>query len=88
MPKKINPNRRPASQADVEKAYRQGRADGTRQSLTVSVWVLRDKCGWGKVRITRFLTDVFSLCEDIVKGQVPEKDVNTALLDEYGIGVQ
>jgi len=41
--KKTNPNRRPATQADVERARREGRVDGARFMAATYTMVLRDK---------------------------------------------
>lgn len=43
MADKVNPRRIPRTQADVERAYRQGQLDGFRFLMTNILWILVDK---------------------------------------------
>lgn len=51
------------------------------------MFVLREKFGFGKVRLTRFWNEVDSLSEDVIKGEVKIEEIEEVLLNEYGIDV-
>lgn len=80
---KTNPRRRPATQADVTKA----RNEGIRIACKVTLFVLRNYFGFGKTRLVRFWDHFESMCEEIGRGELKVKDIDQALLDEYGIEV-
>lgn len=83
--KKINPRRKPATQADVEKA----KADAVEQSVTyawaIMFTALRDKFGWGGVRLRRLWDRVNSLSESVSEGYIKVDDLVRTLRDEAGI---
>lgn len=88
MPKKrINPRRRPATKADVEKAKKYAQDKSIAATSAIVMFVLREKFGFGKVRLTRFWNEVDSLSEDVIKGEVKIEEIEEVLLNEYGIDV-
>lgn len=80
--KKINPRRKPATQADVEKA----KADAVEQSVTYA-WAImfraiRDEFGFGKIRLRRLWDKVNYISDSIEKGYININDVIKSLKDE------
>lgn len=80
---KVNPRRRPATQADVTKA----RNEGISVACKVTLFVLRNYFGFGKTRLIRFWNHFESMCEEIGRGELKISEVDQVLLDEYGIEV-
>lgn len=86
--KKTNPRRRPATQADVNKARKQATDQGVAAATAIVMFVLREKFGFGKVRLTRFWNEVNSLAEDVSSGEVKLDDIMDVLRDEYDIEIR
>ena len=83
--KKVNPRRVPATKADVAKAKRDGTSDACKVAWAIIFSALRDKHGWGKVRLARLWNDVENLSDSIDKGHVNLADLIKTLEDEAGI---
>lgn len=83
--KRVNPRRRPVSAADVEKAKRNATREAVEVAWAIMFTALRDKEGWGKVRLRRLWNEVEYLSESIRDGYVSAKDLMQALEDEAGI---
>lgn len=85
MPKKkVNPNRKPATQADVQKA----RAAGIKAATAIMMYVMREKFGFGTKRLTRLWDEVSSLSEEMIDGRVKLDEITDVLLNEYGIDIK
>jgi len=82
--KKINPKRRPATQADVQKAIR----ETVTAMSTLFLTVLRDKDGYEKDRLCRVWENVNRLSDSIEKGYVSLTDLRAVLEEEAGIRLQ
>ena len=85
--KKINPRRRPVTQADLDKAKKWARDEAIETIGVITMFTLRDVFGFGEKRLRRFWNAFLSLCEDVASGQVPIEDIKGALKDEYNIDV-
>lgn len=83
--KKVNPRRRPATQADVNKAKREAQSKAVNVAWAIMFTVLRDKCGYGPVRLGRIWNWVNALSEEIAEGRVSVKDLMDTLADEADI---
>ena len=83
--KKVNPRRVPATKADVAKAKRNSTSDACKAAWAIMFSALRDKHGWGKVRLSRLWEDVEYLADSIDKGHVKLADLIKTLEDEAGI---
>ena len=83
MTTKINPRKIPRTQADVEKAYRRGQADGTKAAMTILLYVLKDKFGSSDEDITQLVEAFRSTIESIAGGYVSEADLRRVVKDEY-----
>lgn len=81
--KKVNPRHKPATQADVNKAKNAATNEAIRITLAIILTCLRDKEGWGKVRIKRLWDEVENLSDSIRKGYVSLNDL-LQVLEEDG----
>lgn len=83
--KKVNPRRRPATQADVNRARDQAVADAVHLCMAVFFTVLLDKEGADKEILHRVWDEVNDLSDSINKGYVTEADLKRVLREEYDI---
>lgn len=84
-PKKPNPRRRPATQADVARAKREASGKAIDAAWAIFFTALRDKEGFGPKRLRRVWDEVSAVSESISKGYVDVRDLMNALRDEAGI---
>lgn len=85
--KKVNPRRRPATQADVEKAKRQAQTHAINMVWAVFFTALRDKEGFGYTRLRRVWDEVNYISDSIDKGYVKLDDLVNELA-KYGITLE
>ena len=85
MTKRTNPNRIAVSQADLTKAKRQAQQEAVRYAWAIMFATLRDKFGWGEIRLQRLWGEVDNLSDSISKGYVKVADLMAMLKDEAGI---
>ena len=83
--KKVNPRRRPATRADVEKAKKQATGEAVEIALVLAMSVLHDKWGFGVTRLKRFWEQLNSYSDSVVLGYASVPDMKTVLKDEMGI---
>jgi len=79
--KRINPNKKPATQADIKKAKKQAIA----YAWAIMFTVMRDKFGYGPVRLQRVWSEVNRLSDAITAGYVNLNDLMRTLDQEAGI---
>lgn len=82
--KRVNLRRRPATLADVEKAKKQAQSEAVKYAWAIMFSVLRDKEGWGIVRLKRLWVEVEDLSDSIEKGYVSVRDLLDTLEEEIG----
>lgn len=87
MKKRTNPNKRPATQADVERARAQGRQQGVLDSAVIMLTVLRDKEGFTPEDLQRFWSEIGDLSDSIVQGYASISDMKNVLKQEIGAWV-
>ena len=85
MSKKINPRRRPATQADISKAKREAQSQTINYAWAIFFTVLRDKHGFGKQRLAQVWKEVNELSDSIAKGYVNVKDLMHVLDEEADV---
>jgi len=85
MRKKINPHRRPATQADVYKAKREAQTQAINYAWAIFFTVLRDKEGFCKQRLARIWQEVNELSDSIAKGYVNVTDLMHVLDEEANV---
>lgn len=83
---KINPRRRPATAADVNRAWEQGVLDGVTNACAIFMTVLVDKFDGGP-HIPDVWREVNKLSEEIKENRVSIADLKHVLATEYDIHV-
>ena len=68
MKKKVNPRRRPATQADVQRAKQKGQEEAIKLAWSILFTVLRDKEGYDLEDLQRVWKEVDDLSDSIAKG--------------------
>nr|DAG71819.1 MAG TPA: hypothetical protein [Caudoviricetes sp.] len=87
MPKRINPRRRPATQADVQRAKDTATADACRVTLAIFFTALLDKEGMDAEQLQRIWREVEALSESVRDGYVSAPDLIRVLREEYEINI-
>lgn len=82
---KVNPRRRSATVADVNKAKNQAQQYAIAASWAIFFTALRDKEGWGKKRLNRLWAEVNELADSITRGYVTVPDLVKTLAEEAEI---
>lgn len=85
MKNKINPRRRPVSQADVDRAKKEAQNKAVNIAWAIFFTVLADKEGYGKKRLKRIWDEVSDLSDSVSKGYVSIKDLIRVLDEEKDI---
>lgn len=85
MKKKVNPRKRPATHADVQKAKRDATSDAISFAWAIMFTCLHDKEGWGRVRLQRLWKEIEDLSDSITKGYVSVTDLKHTLKEEMGV---
>lgn len=83
---KLNPRRRPATEADVDRAFEDGITAGVSNASAIFLTVLVDKFN-GADHIAEVWREIQKLCEEIVEKRVSIADLRKVLREEYGIEV-
>ena len=85
MRTKTNPRRRPATQADVERARDDAVTETVRFCMTIFFTVLLDKFAASKDDLQRVWNAVNDLSDSVKKKYVSLKDLKAVLVEEYDI---
>lgn len=88
MSKKVNPRRRPATQADVNKAKRQAKEEAVTFAWAIMFNALRDSFGFGPSRLRKLWGKVNSISDSISEGYIDIQDLIDVLKDEAGIELE
>ncbi len=88
MRTKTNPRRRPATQADVERARDDAVTETVRFCMVVFFTVLLDKFAASKEDLQRVWDEVNDLSDSVKKKYVSLKDLKTVLVEEYDIHLE
>ena len=86
--KKINPRRRPVTQADVERAKGNAASDAVHLSMAIFLTVLKDDMGFSNDQIIHVWDRVDKLSQEVAERRVNVKDLCGVLSDEYDIVLQ
>lgn len=87
MGRRINPRRRPMTQADVERAKQQIRDEAVSYTLTLFLTVLCDKHGATDAELRQFWEETCYLSESVSKGYVSLADLRHTLRIERNIEI-
>lgn len=83
--KKVNPNRKPVSYADVKKAH----IAGAEFMFTVIVHILKDKLEVDDEKLLKLGPNIDYFCDSITKGYVNYDDLRKAQADEgYSVHIR
>ena len=85
--KKVNPKRRPATWADVERARKEATDEAVQLAMCIVLTVLVDKFN-GRDYIQDIWKAVNKLSEEIVEGRVNMTDLKHVLLTEYDVEIK
>ena len=88
MAKKVNPRRRPATQADVEKAKRKAVDDAVKLAWTILFSVLWDKEHYTQEDMQRVWKEVDNLSDSIAQGYCNVSDPREVLRKEAGVDIE
>lgn len=86
MPK-TNPRRRPATQADVNRAKKDAQSEAISLAMTIMFTVLLDKEGFTQEDLQRLWREVNDLSDSIAQGYVSAADLRNVLRREYDVHV-
>ena len=86
--KKVNPRRRPATQADVQRAKQKGQEEAVKLAWSILFTVLRDKEGYDLEGLQRVWKEVDDLSDSIAKGYCTVTDLRDVLKQEIGANIQ
>jgi hypothetical protein len=84
---RINPRRRPATMADVEKAKKDAQTQGLDLAICIILSALLDKGFLQPEQIRSAWDAINDKSDSIVKGYCSVSDLRRVLADEYGIFV-
>ena len=84
---KVNPRRRPATMADVNRAVAQATNDALTASAAIFLTVLCDKQNADAEIIQRVWQEMQELSQSIIDGYVSVADLNGTLRKEYGVDI-
>lgn len=87
MKKKINPRKRPASMADVEKAKKDATSEAISLSIALFLTVMVDKFGYDADKLKAVWDEINKLSQSVTDGYVNLHDLKQVLIDEYGIEI-
>ena len=87
MSGKVNPRRRPVTQADVNKAAQRATNDALAASAAIFLTVLCDKESADAEVIQRVWQEMQELSQSIIDGYVSVSDLKDTLSNEYGVDI-
>lgn len=82
--KRTNPRRRPASQADVKKAF----DAGINTTLNLVCYVLKEKMEFTDDQLSDFNRNFNNHIDSINRGYISESDLRLVMKDEYDLTVE
>lgn len=83
--KKVNPRRRPATQADVARAKKEAMEQSCKYAWAIMFTVLVDKENATPEILQRVWAEVNSLADEVAEGRVSIADLICTLKEESGI---
>ena len=83
--KRVNPRRRPVTQADVDRAKRAAADEASAVASVIMLSVLCDKECADRDTIRRVWGEVNELADSVITGYVSVADLRRTLCDEYDI---
>lgn len=84
MQKKTNPRKIPRTQADVERAYNDGIAEGLSRGIDLMLYVLIDKHDAPMDDVQQLTSELNHAAACVVEGYITWADISL-MLKEYGV---
>lgn len=85
--KRVNPSRRPATGADVERAKKEATNQAIKRILYLVLYVLIDKHDAPYEDIQQFSQEINYYADSITKGYISWKDIERVVVDEYNVSL-
>ena len=85
---KVNPRRKPATQADVEKARREGRYEGFNGLMSIFLWVMVEDFGFSDDDLKRIQERLMFYLDEIKARRLGLDDIISALAEEHGLTIE
>lgn len=83
--KKVNPRKKPVSQADINKAKKQAMEDSMRHLLYLILYILIEKHEAPREDIHKLASEVNYYADSITQGYLNWKDIERVVVDEYEV---
>lgn len=81
--KKINPRRKPVTQADVNRAKKAATDSAIKLVVYITLYALIDKSGFDKEKIQKIGNDMNYIADSVVKGYLSVEDIRKMVEEEY-----
>lgn len=85
--KKVNPRKRPATGADVERAKKDATNEAIKRTLYLILYILIEKHGAPYEDIQQLASEVNYYADSITKGYVSWKDIERVVVYEYDVSL-
>lgn len=85
--KKVNPRKRPATGADVEKAKKDATNEAIKRVLYLVLYILIEKHDAPYDDIQQLAQEINYCADSITKGYVSWKDIEHVVVDEYKVSL-
>lgn len=85
--KKVNPRKRPATGADVEKAKKYATNEAIKRTLYLILYILIEKHEAPYEDIQQLAREVNYYADSITKGYVSWKDIERVVVEEYKVSL-
>lgn len=85
--KKVNPRKRPATGADVEKAKKDATNEAIKRVLYLVLYILIEKHDAPYDDIQQLAQEINYYADSITKGYVSWKDIERVVVDEYKVSL-
>lgn len=85
---KTNPRNQPRTEADVRRASREGRDEGSEVCLNVISLLLKDKFGFSHEQQGKLVHAFNTYMANIASGKIKYQQVKDALAEEYEVIVE
>lgn len=83
--KRVNPRRRPKSEADVRKAKNEARDETMNTMMYMVLWVFADKHGANAEDLQKIKDELYDVADSINRGYIKWEDLRDTLEEEYGV---
>ena len=85
MAKRVNPRKRPVTEADIKREVERIVADVTDSALLIVFQVLADKTELTPEDLYRIFQEVNKLSDEVAEGRVSLSDIRQVMREEYSI---